>query len=361
MFDRVSSIYRRFQDKRPADCLSRALICLFLFGIIDPHTFAQKPPQASSQVPKTPPGAAQLLSSYEGQNVTAIEIAGRPELNTSQFASLFSQKAGQPFSKDKVEQTVAALKATGKFADVRVEAEAEAQGVRVVLVLEPAVYIGIFQFPGAGRFAYARLIQVANYTPQTPFNAAYIEQDRQNLVAFFRQQGYFEAEVNSEVHVDSANGLANVLFNAMLHRRAKFGDIKIEGTTAEQAAKLKHNLQRPWARLRGAAIRPGRVYHYSTPQGLRNTFRPGCRRKVGWEPRSSWPEPNITRKRAGRTCISMSLRDPRLMWRSKALTFGVGRAKHYCPCTRVLAWIENRCRKGGGRWSPTFNQRDTLT
>ena len=264
MFDNSSNFPRRFLDKRPADRLFRALLCLFLFGIIDPRAFAQKPQQASSQVPKAAPGAAELLSTYEGQNVAAIEIAGRPELNSSQFTSLFSQREGQPFSKDKVDQTIAALKATGKFADVRVDVQAEAKGVRVVLVLEPAVYFGIFQFPGAERFPYSRLIQVANYTPQTPFNAADVEQDRQNLATFFQQQGYFEAEVNSEVQVDSANGLANVQFNATLHRKAKFGYMKIEGPPEEQTAKLRHSLQTPWARLRGVAIRPGHVYYYST-------------------------------------------------------------------------------------------------
>ena len=122
-----------------------------------------------------------------------MEIAGRPEFNSSMFASLFAQQAGQPFSKDKVDQTVTALKATGKFADVQVKVQAEAKGVRVLLILEPAVYFGIFQFSGAERFPYARLIQVANYTSQTPFNAADVEHDRQQLVSFFRQQGYFQA------------------------------------------------------------------------------------------------------------------------------------------------------------------------
>ncbi len=196
--------------------------------------------------------------------MTAIEIAGRPQSSSSEFASLFAQHAGEPFSKDKVEQTVSALKATGKFADVRVEVEAEAKGVRVVLVLEPAAYFGIFQFPGAERFPYARLIQVANYAPQTAFNADDVERDRQALATFFQQEGYFQSAVHSEVHVDSAHGLANVLFDTGLNRKAKFGTIEIDGTTPQLAGKLKLSLQTLWAFLHGVAIRHGHTYHYST-------------------------------------------------------------------------------------------------
>jgi outer membrane protein insertion porin family len=211
-----------------------------------------------------PAAASQTISSYEGQNVTAIEVAGRPQSGASEFESLFFQKPGAPFSIDDVNRTLAALKSTGKAKDVRVQVDAEANGVRVLFILEPAVYFGIFQFPGAERFSYARLVQVANFQAQTPFNATDVEQDRQALITFFRQQGYFQAKVDAEVEVDSANGLANILFDCQLNHAAKFGELDIVGASAEEIAVLSHSLQTFLARGRGAAIRPGRSYHYST-------------------------------------------------------------------------------------------------
>ena len=164
---------------------------------------AQSGQPASSQTPKTSEPAAQILSSYEGQNVTAVEIAGRPEANTAQYTSSFAQQAGQPFSNDQVDRTATALKQAAKCDGVRVQVEPEANGVRVLFVLEPAVYFGIFEFPGAKRFNYSRLVQVANYPTQTAFNAGDVEQDRQALVTFFRQQGFFQSDVKAEVKVDS--------------------------------------------------------------------------------------------------------------------------------------------------------------
>src|SRR5580698_7304355 len=187
------------------------LICVAGLGCI--QIVAQSSKAAADQTPKTSTPTVQILSSYEGQNVTAVEIAGRPDSSTAQFSSLFVQHAGEPFSRDKVEQTVAALKATGKFKEVQLQVDPEADGVRVLMILEPAVWFGIFEFPGAERFAYSRLMQIANFPPQAPYNAEDVDADRQSLLKFFQQEGYFQAEIETETKVDAQRALANVIFH----------------------------------------------------------------------------------------------------------------------------------------------------
>lgn len=241
----------------------RAVAAACVLAVAASGLCAQGGSASGNLTPANPATAAQILSSYEGQNVTAIEIAGRPQSAPSEFEPLLVQKPNEPFSSDKVNRTLAALKASGKAKDVRVQVDAEADGVRVQFILEPADYFGIFQFPGAGRFNYARLVQVANFQAQTPFDAADVEQDQKSLITFFRQQGYFQAKVDAEVVADSANGLANILFACQLNHSAKFGTLDIQGASAEETAPLSHSLQTLWARARGAAIRPGRAYHYS--------------------------------------------------------------------------------------------------
>jgi outer membrane protein insertion porin family len=244
-------------------CASTALaLNLLCFGTH--QAAAQVAQAASSQVPTATQPEAQILSSYEGQNVTAVEVAGRPQSTTAQFASAFAQQAGQPFSNENIGRTAAALKAASKCDSVRIQVEPEANGVRVLFVLEPAVYFGIFQFPGAQRFNYSRLVQVANYPVQTAFNEGDVEQDRQALATFFQQQGYFQSEVKADVEVDSEHGLANIIFRTKLGRQARFGVVDIADETPAQTEKLTHSLQTFLARARGSAIRPGKAYHYST-------------------------------------------------------------------------------------------------
>ncbi len=262
--ERLQMILRRPVWTRTAHrivltCLFCCLLCAGCLGLI-----AQQPNSNASATPKSSPGTAQSLNSYEGQNVASIQIAGRPDFNSSQFETQFIQKAGQPFSLEKVDQTVAAVKAAGKFDAVRLEVDPEANGIRILLILEPAIYFGIFQFPGAAQFPYSRLVQVANYPIQTPFTDAAVGQDRQSLLGFFQQQGFFQADVKSEIQVDQQHAIANIVFPTKLGRRAKFGAIDIAGVPPLDQERLQRSLKSFLARARSAAIRPGKTYRRST-------------------------------------------------------------------------------------------------
>jgi outer membrane protein insertion porin family len=225
--------------------------------------FAQSTQQPSQQ-PKTAPQTQAILSSYEGQTVTAVEIAGRPNLDTSKLMPLLEQHAGEPFAREKVDQSIATLKKEGKFDEVQLQIDPEANGVRVLLIAEPAVWFGIFEFPGAEQFSYPKLVQIANYPPQAPYNAGDVQKDTDALIRYFQQQGYFEVEVRPQVKLDTGHNVANVNFQVSLNRKAKFGTVNVADTTPEESAKMAKSLQGLGARVRGAAIRPGKNYRRAT-------------------------------------------------------------------------------------------------
>src|SRR5580692_12771403 len=75
------------------------LLCFSLLVLQSAKLEAQMPQDSN-----TPP-AKQILTSYEGQTVTSIDIAGRPDLKIAQFTSELAQQAGQPFKKQKVDTT----------------------------------------------------------------------------------------------------------------------------------------------------------------------------------------------------------------------------------------------------------------
>ena len=236
-------------------------------------------PSAPSQLPKTAPQSQTILNSYEGQSVVSVEIAGRPDLDTSKLVSSLPQRAGEPFSRDKIDQSISALKSEGHFDEVQLQVEPEAKGVRVLLVAEPAFWFGIFEFPGAERFPYSKLVQVTNYPPQAPYNAGEVQRDAEALVRYFQQQGYFEAEVRPHLSVDSVHRLANVQFQVSLNRRANFGTVNIADTTAQQSAQMARSLQGLKARLHGAAIRPGKKYRRSTLDRAQQYLQKGLEKK----------------------------------------------------------------------------------
>ena len=220
--------------------------------------------RAAQSLPLTPPATEQMLGSYEGQNVVSVDIAGRPDLTTAEFEPLFAQKPGQPFSKAKVMQTAAAVKEHGHFQVVRIQVDPDPNGVRVLLILEPAYYFGVYEFPGAKVFPYSRLLQVANYPVQTPYSAVEVDRDQQALLTFFRQEGFFQASVTHDLRLDQAHAIADVHFKTTLGRKAKFGKVEIAGLPDDQQHHLEESLKGILARARQAAIRPGKAYHHTT-------------------------------------------------------------------------------------------------
>src|SRR5215469_15830211 len=214
------------------------------------------PTQTGAESPKTASQEKEVLRSYEGQHVTTVELAGRPNLDAKQFLPLLAQQPNQPF---------AALKHTGRFDDVELQVLPEADGVRVLFVLQPATYFGIYTFPGATRqFTYSRLLQVSNYPPKSAYSLTDVHNASRELDTFFRRDGYFEAEVQPEVLSNPPLGLANVVFHIQLNRRAKFGEVIIRGTTDLQTTLLQGVLRSFRARLRRSAIRPGKTYKMGT-------------------------------------------------------------------------------------------------
>ena len=98
---------------------------------------------------------------YEGETVTAIDLASRPEADVEFLRSLIIQQPGQPYSNAEVQQSIADLQATGEFTAVRVQVSPANGGLRLIFVMEPAYYLGLVQFPGATpTFSYTRLLQV---------------------------------------------------------------------------------------------------------------------------------------------------------------------------------------------------------
>lgn len=203
----------------------------------------------------------QLLSSYLGQNVAAVEVAGQPNETYDKLRDLITVKPGQPLRKADIDATIARLKQQASISNVTLAAEPVADGVQVTFVLEPAVYLGMYEFPGAtGRYAYSRLLQVSSYPNQAPYSNQDVRHAEDALTHFFQQDGFFESEVRAETVIDSEHNLANVLFNTTLGRRAKIGQIQLQGANPQETAYLHGKLRSFMARLKASYLKPGMTF-----------------------------------------------------------------------------------------------------
>ena len=205
--------------------------------------------------PETPQAA------YEGQNVSAVSLIANPHRDLNPLIPLVTQKAGAPYSQQKIQQSAAALQKAGSFPKVEINVVPDVQGLRVSFLLEPAYYLGVVEFQGADKkFNYPGLLQVANLPDEDPYDPSRVPVAETELNQFFREHGYFEASVRVSSEIDDAHQLVNVNFQVDLGKQARIAGVEVQGPDPHESAQLLHDVHSIRARLVGGLLKTGKPY-----------------------------------------------------------------------------------------------------
>ena len=68
--------------------------------------------------------------SYEGQRVGSILLTANPHLETEPYRELVVQKPGEPYSNQKIQESIDALNRTGVFSKVELKVQPDPGGLR---------------------------------------------------------------------------------------------------------------------------------------------------------------------------------------------------------------------------------------
>jgi len=199
--------------------------------------------------------------SYEGQPVASIHLVAAPQVDLRRLRPLVKLQAGQPYSEAKARAAASALRSAGPFERVDVQIVPDADGLRVSFLLQPVYYLGLISFSNpVSRFDYARLRQAVNYPDETPYEPDQVQQGANRLKGLFVNEGYFLAQVHEHAEFDTAHKLANITYDIVPGRHAKFGQVRISGPPPAEQRRMLASLHSVRARLRGAYIRPGKTF-----------------------------------------------------------------------------------------------------
>jgi outer membrane protein insertion porin family len=199
-------------------------------------------------------------SAYEGQNVSFVSLTANPHRDLTPLFKVVTQHANEPYSQKKIEESQQALQKAGGFPKVRVQVVPDVSGLRVSFLLEPAYYLGVVVFPGATKFTYTRLMQVANLSDEDPYDPTRLPIAENALINFLHSYGYFEATVHSEPEIDDAHEIVSVKFAIAMGKQARIGSVKVEGPNPGESATLIHAMESLRARLSGALLKAGKPY-----------------------------------------------------------------------------------------------------
>lgn len=124
------------------------------------------------------------------------EVIWDSPLEQKQFSRLIKIKKGEPLSVKKVRRTVKLLYATKKFEQVVVITETKGEEVVVTLKSLPQLIVKDITIKGNSKFSNRELKAVSGVGKNTYFFTSDLERIREEIIYFYRDNGFFETLVN---------------------------------------------------------------------------------------------------------------------------------------------------------------------
>jgi outer membrane protein insertion porin family len=225
-------------------------------------------PPVQSQTPTTPaPNQKQVL-------VSEIIIrnpkgALEPELE-SKIRQVLTVKAGQPTTREQLEQNLNAIRALGAFSAVEIIPEDTTKGVRLSFVVTPygtLRQVQIRTLPANSSSVLKQTDIDALFQPQygKQLNAVELQAAIKQLNALYQQQGYNLAQV-VDVEELSSDGTLKLVIAEGLIEDVQVRFINKEGALVDDKNQPIRGNTRPFIVTREAELKPGKVFNRATAE-----------------------------------------------------------------------------------------------
>src|SRR6266568_3971403 len=178
---------------------------------------------ARSQAPQASPGAP-VIRSIE------VEYTGPETVSKERILAQMRMKVGQPFSSAMVEQDVEALYKSGAVLNVRIFAEPEGDGVKVIVRVQTRSIVREIVIDGAERIKAKRLRKEIKLRLNQPIKEEQLEEARQKIIEVYQAHGFTDVNVQFRVDpIDERRGTARVVFTVNEGAKGAVSQIRFEG------------------------------------------------------------------------------------------------------------------------------------
>jgi outer membrane protein assembly factor BamA len=129
-------------------------------------------------------------------------------LEKEPFVRLIKVKEGDEFSIKNIRRTVKLLYATKKFEQIAVMLEKEKNGVKIILKSSPQLIITDISIKGNSKFSDRELKLASGTGKNTYFFTSDLERIREEIIYFYRENGFFNALVNVATEKTGENSIS---------------------------------------------------------------------------------------------------------------------------------------------------------
>src|SRR5512140_456020 len=176
-----------------------------------------------AQAPQSAPGPP-IIRSID------VEYTGPASFSKERILAQMRTKVGQPYSNEIVQEDIKTLYKTGYIRNVRIFAQPEGDGVKVIVAVQTNAIVREIEITGAERIKPKRLRKEMKVRLNQAVNEQALEEARQKIIEIYQGKGYNDISVEYRVEpIDEKGGTALLCVAVSKRVKDSISQIRLEG------------------------------------------------------------------------------------------------------------------------------------
>jgi outer membrane protein insertion porin family len=189
--------------------------------------------QSQSLASQSPSIAMQdAIAQYQGLTVADIRWPDVPSaVDQKRWRELIPQQVGKPLDRELIRESIHKLHATGRFADIRVEADRTPDGKAILsFFTTPNYFVGSVEVRGnPNRPTAGQVVNASKFQLGDLFTPDQVERALTNIKRLMEENGYYGSLINESEHKYPERQQIDILFIINPGPQARVGNVTVTG------------------------------------------------------------------------------------------------------------------------------------
>jgi outer membrane protein insertion porin family len=192
---------------------------------------------ARAQAPQSAPGPP-VIRSME------VEYTGVATISKERILAQMRTRVGQVYTNEIVQEDIKALYKTGYIRNVRIFAQPEGDGVKVIVAVQTRAIVREIEITGAESIKPKRLRKEIKVQLNHAVDEQALEESREKIVEIYQGHGFNDVNVQFRVDpIDEKRGTARVVFTVNEGVRGAISQIRFEGNAHISTRTLRKQMK----------------------------------------------------------------------------------------------------------------------
>ena len=215
-----------------------------------------------AQAPQPPTGPPMIRS-------LEVQYTGPATVSKEHVLAQMRTKVGQAYSNEIVQEDIKALYKTGFIRNVRIFAQPEGNGVKVIVAVQTRAIIREIEITGAEHVGAKRLRKEIKVKLNQAVDEQKLEDARQKIVEVYQGKGFTDVSVQFRIDpIDEKRGTARVVFTVNEGAKGAVSQVRFEGNAHVSQRVLRKQMKTKGRTLIYFVDKTGRLDEVQLEQDL---------------------------------------------------------------------------------------------